>query len=163
MKRYAFITVALLLASTAAAHDERPRLTIADFDTNRTGWMPPPHIGTTLADLLTDRLVTSGRFRIIDRSAIDTDSSVSEARSFRDRARDAGVDLIVVGAVTRFSTEHHQSNFGGFLPIPFAGALFHKTKTESVIGVVLKVIDTRTGEVIATATGEGGGSDSHTS
>jgi hypothetical protein len=63
---------ALLVAAPAGAQDDRPvsRPTIAvvAFDTTRTGWMPPPGFGETVADLLTDRLVSGGAFRIIDSS-----------------------------------------------------------------------------------------------
>jgi len=169
MTRHAAIFAsALLIASTASAQQPdsagptRPLMTIADLETNRTGWVPPPRLGSTLAEMLTDRLVASGKFRIVDRASIADDVGAIPSGMLRDRARDAGVAYILVGAVTRFSNEKHQSGGGGFLPIPFAG-LFHKTKVESVIGLVLRVIDVRTGEVVATASAEGGSSDSHTS
>src|SRR4029453_15173927 len=44
----------------------RPTLAIAEFDTDRTAGMPPPLLGITLAELLADRLVGSGQFRVME-------------------------------------------------------------------------------------------------
>src|ERR1039457_6036796 len=99
MTRHALIvTSALLIASAARAQAPdpvpaaRPLMTIANMDTNRTGWVPPPGLGSTLAELLTDRLVASGRFRIVDRTAIVDDGAAAIPLAvLRDRAREAGV------------------------------------------------------------------------
>lgn len=56
--------------------------------------------------------------------------------------------------MTRFCLERHSSTGGGIVPLPFIGGLIHKSKTETVIGLTLRVIDVRTGEVVATATAE---------
>src|SRR6185295_12574598 len=48
----------------------RPAIAVAPFDTDRTGWMPPPHFGETVADLLASRLVNLGSFRVFDRGVL---------------------------------------------------------------------------------------------
>lgn len=149
-------------------HAARPRasLTVAAFATDRTGWMPPPHLGETLAELLTDRLVTSGAFRMIDREWLVTAPDTNQTIPFdvlQERASSAGVDYLVAGAVTRLSNERHSSTAGGILPIPIVGGLVRKQKTEQVIGLAIRVISIRTGEVVATATAESGASHKETS
>lgn len=152
-----------LLATPALAQEEtmkppRPTLTVADFDTDRTGWMPPPNLGQTLAELLTDRLVNAGSYRMMDRvwlvEAVDRRRIPFSV--LLGRAADAGVEYLVAGSVTRFSTERRSSTAGGIVPLPFLAGLVRKSKTETVIGLTLRVIDVRTGEVVATATAESG-------
>jgi curli biogenesis system outer membrane secretion channel CsgG len=138
----------------------RPTMAVADFETDRTGWMPPPRLGATIAEMLTDRLVTAGQVRMIDRLWLTGDIGGAPASLAKliDRARDAGVDFLVAGSVTRLSIEKHSSSGGGLVPLPVVGGLFRKNKTESVIGLTVRVVDVRTGEVVATATAEKGAS-----
>jgi curli biogenesis system outer membrane secretion channel CsgG len=145
------------VAQELVPQPHRPTLTVADFDTSRTGWMPPPHLGETLAELLIDRLVAAGPFRVIDRQWLvsSPDNKVSVPFDVvRDRAAGAGVEYLVVGSVTRLSIEKRSSTGGGIVPLPFVGGLLRKNKAESAIGLVLRVIDVRTGEVVATVTAE---------
>jgi curli biogenesis system outer membrane secretion channel CsgG len=138
--------------------NDRPTITIAGFDTERTAWMPPPGLGETLAELLTERLVASGSLRVVDRIWLgpSTDRTMLPFESLLDRATAAGVDYIVLGAVTQLSIERKSSAGGGLIPIPLAGGLFSKRKTASVLGLALRVIDVRTGEVVATSTAQSG-------
>jgi curli biogenesis system outer membrane secretion channel CsgG len=136
----------------------RPTLTVADFDTDRTGWMPPPKLGATLAEQLTDRLVTAGAYRVMDRAWLATvagDPGGVPLAMLIDRAQNHGVDYLVVGSVTRLSIEKNSTTRGGIVPIPFVGVLFKKKKTESVIGLTIRLIDVRTGEVLATSVAQG--------
>lgn len=167
MKRSVLIAAlisATSLCTTAALAQEqttvRPTMAVADFETDRTGWMPPPRLGTTIAEMLTDRLVTAGQVRMIDRVWLTGDiggAPVSLAKLI-DRARDVGVQFLVAGSVTRLSIEKRSSGAGGLVPLPVVGGLFHKNKTESVIGLTVRVVDVRTGEVVATAAAEKGAS-----
>ena len=160
---------ALLIASPAAAQDDRPQarptiaptIAIVAFDTTRTGWMPPPGFGETVADLLTDRLVTARAFRIIDTSLVvlpGDDVGRVPAATLMDRAAAAGVHYLVLGAVTRLSMEHRTSTGGGVVPIPIVGGLIRKKKTDSILGLTIRMVDTRTGEIVTTTTVEGSSS-----
>jgi curli biogenesis system outer membrane secretion channel CsgG len=152
-----------LIAMPASAQDApsrstRPTMTVADFDTDRTGWMPPPNFGQTLAELLTTHLVESGAYRMLDRMWIVSSPENRGHIPFDvllDRAAGAGVQYLVAGSVTRFSMERHSSTGGGFVA-PFVGGVVHKDRTESVIGLTLRVIDVSTGEVVVTATATSG-------
>jgi curli biogenesis system outer membrane secretion channel CsgG len=160
------IVTVLMWTSAARAQEPtspspRPSLTVANFDTDRTGWMPPPHLGETLAELLTDRLVGPGPYRIVDRQWLVTAQDDPRRVPFDallDRAAGAGVDYLSAGAGTRLSIERQSTTGAGVLPLPFAGGLVRKHKTESVIGLTIRVIDVRTGEVVATSTSSSGAS-----
>jgi hypothetical protein len=77
-------------ARHASMRDSRPALVVLPFDTDRTGWMPPPQFGETASDLLAHELVESGGYRVLDRewlaSAADAGRPVSMAE-IRERAR----------------------------------------------------------------------------
>jgi curli biogenesis system outer membrane secretion channel CsgG len=72
-----------------------------------------------------------------------------------ERAQSNGVEYLVVGSVTRLSIEKQSSTRGGIVPIPFVGGLFKKKKTESVIGLTIRLVDVRTGEVMAASMTQG--------
>ena len=139
----------------------RPTLAIAPFDTDRTGWMPPPHFGETVADLLAARLVDQGGFRVFDRGVLP---EFDQGRrppfdAIREIARQSGVDYVVLGAVTRFGNEK-KSTRGGLLGIPFLGG-GGKSSQESSVGLTVRVIDVRSGEIVSTTTSLGAASKSH--
>ena len=141
------LLAAMLVAAPALAQEDRPvsRPTIAvvAFDTTRTGWMPPPGFGETVADLLTDRLVSGGAFRIIDTSLVvlpGDDVGRMPAAMLMERATTAGVHYLVLGAVTRLSMEHRTSTGGGVVPIPIVGGLIKKKKTDSILRLTIRMV-----------------------
>src|SRR4051812_8562898 len=84
MSRHSVTAIALAIglacASPALAQDApRPVVTIPGFDTSRTGWAPPAGFGQTLAERLGERLVASGRFRVLDASFLTADSPGARA------------------------------------------------------------------------------------
>ena len=157
------LIVTALNAAPAAAQDDRavqsrPTIAVVAFDTSRTGWMPPPGFGETVAELLTDRLMAGKGFRIIDSSLVTIpgeEPGRMPASVLMERANGAGVQFLVLGAVTRLSMEKRSSSGGGIIPIPIVGGLMTKKTTDSIIGLAIRVIDVRTGEIVTTAIGQG--------
>ncbi len=148
---------ALGAAHTAAAQETaRPTLAIVDFEATPGGWtLPPPRVGETVAALMVDRLVASSQYHVLDgRWLQDGTRSRPSIEGLRADAEAAGVDYLVLGSITRFSTENGQRTLGaaGFLPL-LAG--YRKNKSELVVGLMVRIVDVRTGEVVATATGQG--------
>lgn len=165
------VLVLLVATSSAFAQDAtsgapdagprlRPTIAIAPFETDRTGWVPPPNFGETVADLLSSRLVELGVYRVFDRTLLSPrrspDASFDE---LRDAAERSGVDFVVLGAVTRFGNEKKNKR-GGLLGIPFLGG-GGKSSQESTVGLTLRVLNVRTGEVVATSTSVGAAGKSH--
>jgi len=137
----------------------RPTICIVAFDTDRTGWVPPPHFGETVADLLASRLVDLGAFRVFDRSLLPGPGQPGVRASFeaiRELARQSGVDFVVLGAVTRFSNEKNHKR-GGLLGIPFLGGMSKNTQA-SALGLSLRVVNVRTGEIVTATIAEGAAS-----
>lgn len=133
----------------------RPTLTIATFDVDRTGWALPPQFGVTVSELLADRLVESGRFRVMDQRWLEeTDPRTRLPFGVLvERARQAGVDYLVVGSVTRYTTERTQKSMG-FLGLP-AVLGGRRQQSESVMALTVRIVDVRTGELVTTATAQG--------
>ncbi len=148
----------LASAQTTNSTQQAASVLVAPFDTDRTGWMPPPRLGETLAELLTARLVSEHGLRAIDRAWLpESPDSVLE------RAAQRGVDYVVLGAVTRLSIERHSTSRAAFLPVPAGAGLVRRQKTATALGLSVRVVDVRTGEVVATAVSEGDGSQQQTS
>ena len=144
-------------SSTSSA--ARPTISVIPFETDRTGWVPPPNFGETVADLLASRLVDLGAFRVFDRGMLPGAGRSAPRASFdaiREIAQQSGVDLVVFGAVTKFSNEKTQKR-GGLLGIPFLGGLGKNTQ-ESALGLALRVVDVRTGEILTAMIADGAAS-----
>jgi curli biogenesis system outer membrane secretion channel CsgG len=161
-----------LMLCAAGAHaqaTDRPTVAIIDFEATPGGWtIPPPRVGEMVAQLLLDRLVSTDRFRVLDGQWLRT-GAAADAHAPHDallaNARDAGVDYVVYGSITQFSMEQRQRSFGGgglFRRAPVIGGYGRQTSNLAV-SLLARLVNVRTGEVVATATGDGVGSRSQLS
>jgi curli biogenesis system outer membrane secretion channel CsgG len=159
-------SIALLLPSNVLAQaldppGVAPSFVIAAFETDRTGWMPPPRFGETLSELLTARLSSEG-VRVIDRGWLAGSSSEVPDTSVA-RLAGSGVDYIVLGSVTRLSLERHSSSGLGILPAPIVGGLVRRSRTETGISLTVRVVNARTGEILRSVTADGSSDRKQTS
>jgi curli biogenesis system outer membrane secretion channel CsgG len=165
------LAIAASVGARADAQEPAPihtpwTVTVAAFDTDRTARMPPPGLGVTLAELLASRLVTAGAYRVVDLAWLTREGDASRRTPFDvllDRAAGAGIDYLIQGSLTRLSIERRSSSHGGVLPVPLVGALVRKQNTEFTVGLSIRVICVRTGEVVATSVAESGATEHHTS
>jgi curli biogenesis system outer membrane secretion channel CsgG len=156
-----------LLPASAWSQDPQPHpaatlptVTVLAFETDRSGGRAlPSSAGAAAADLMIDLLVNSGSYRVLDRSwltsAEDAGPIAPRLDEVRRAAADANVDYIVLGSFTRYSEVGQSRGYGGGLfrvPV-FGGVGSHRTK--SVVGLTVRVVDVRTGEIAATATTTG--------
>lgn len=108
-----------------------------------------------LTSMLTDALLHDGRFVVVERDAlsvITTEQQLGAQHSTTvETAAQAGqligANLVVRGAVTKFEAQAASNS------ISIAGV--GMTSGHALVAVTLRVIDTTTGQVIATAKGEG--------
>jgi curli biogenesis system outer membrane secretion channel CsgG len=162
--RTALMVCVAMVNLAAAQPRELPRLAIADFEVTPSGsTLPPPRLGVTLAQLMLHRLVDATQFHVYDPQFLRAAASASRSRqaeeALRADARNAGVDYLVLGAVTQFSIEQKQRGFGGgglihHLPI---GGLGGRQTSSLCLSILVRVVDVRSGEVVTTATGIGDG------
>ena len=98
----------------------------------------PAQLGIGISDMLVERLLESGEFRLLDRGLTDA------ARNAR---------YIVTGSVTRFGFEEH--NVGGFAATMATMGLLSYKQHKTEVTLTARVINAATGEIIASFSGEG--------
>jgi len=136
----------------------RPTLAIVDFETTPAGSiLPPPHLGSALAGLMLDRLVASGQYRVLDGRWVKIGRGADGRMNLdavREYAESAGVDYLVLGSMTQFSAENRGRTYGGGFVVPLLAGV-RRQKVELIVGITVRVVDVRSGEVATTATSQG--------
>ena len=149
----------LAQVSPAQARVVRPTIAIANIEVERGGWtLPPPQLGSTIAELMVDQLVSSEQFHVVDGEWLVPEQQLGGRVPFerlRAAAQESGVDYLVLGSITQFATEQSVRRGGGILPLPFAAGGLSRSETRTTVSLMLKLVDVRTGEIVATTTGEG--------
>ncbi len=160
-------TQAVQPAPAPAVHADRPTLMVLGFESgtvsaqakdkrgflsilgsmrgDRSESYDPAQLGIGIADMLIEKLLATGDFRLVERKPLEPGS---------------GAQFIVTGSVTRFGFE--ERNFGGiFASVATMGLLSYKqNKTE--VALTARIINAATGEIVASmqsdgASGKGGG------
>lgn len=116
-------------------------------------------IGTGLADQLTDSLIQSGGFVVLERQVVSDvigeQNLANSGRVQRSQSARAGkitaAQVLIKGTITEFDINANNSD-GGF---KFAGLELSKAKSTVHIGLVIRLIDTTTSEVLASVRVEG--------
>ena len=170
MKRTWFALVAALAligaADNASAQaSKRPSVAVMDFDfgTVQEHWWGNYDIGKGMADQVVDALVNDGSFRVIERKKLDTvlaeqdfarsDRADPSAAKLAKVGKVLGVKYIIAGSITKFGGEEKSYGAGGFGGSKLGGLGMKKAKTE--VTLTARLIDTTTGEILASAKGEG--------
>lgn len=116
-------------------------------------------LGIGAADLIIEELMKSGAFRVLERRQLD---AIRQEQSIRPDSitsasptRVARARYIVSGSVTRLGFEEkHLGGLAGRAASPFLYGLGGK-KNSTFVNLTARVIDSETGEIIASFTGEG--------
>lgn len=183
MKRIvAFLTFATLSAAAAWAQPqpEKHRVAVLDFSYATVMSSAQAEFGTTtdlgkgIADLLINRLVNDGTFRIIERREIDklmkeqnfSNSDRADPSSAAKIGKLLGVDTIIIGDITQFGRDDSSKGAGGGglsrwgSKYGLGSASVHQSK--AVVAITARTIDVNTGEILASVSGRGESSRSGT-
>jgi curli biogenesis system outer membrane secretion channel CsgG len=146
----------------------KARIAVARFTdkSNNASWWRK-EIGTGMADQLTTALVTTNRFIVLERQALDAVLSEQDlATSGRVSAASGaafgeieGAEIIVVAAVTEFDDDNSGASVGGS---GFMGDVLSSVSagfSGSHMAIDLRLIDTRTSRILAATSVEGGSKD----
>jgi curli biogenesis system outer membrane secretion channel CsgG len=152
----------------AAAQSQRPTVAVLNFDFGSIEhwWSGNQDIGLGIADMLVDALVEDGSYRIIERKRLDVllaeqNFSQSEradpsARTLAQVGKMLGVKYMIVGSVTKFGTEKSSKSFGGGgFGSKFGVGSVGTAKGKANVAITARIIDTSTGEIMASAKGDG--------
>ncbi|HEY3835031.1 MAG TPA: CsgG/HfaB family protein [Bryobacteraceae bacterium] len=181
MKRL-LVCIALLAAVIpAGAQPPKKRIAIMNFDFSAVQtdvysiFGNRQDVGQGIADLLVDRLVTDGRYSVIERKALDkiiaeqnfSNSDRADPNSAAKLGRLLGVDAIVIGSITQFGRDDKTTSVGGGALGGLAGRYgiggVGKRQAKAVVRINARLINTDTGEILAVAEGHGESQRSGTS
>ena len=158
----------LAFAAPAAAQAGRPAVALLDFDyASLNAWWGNQDIGKGIADLLVDGLVEDGSYRVIERKRLDailaeqnfsnSDRADPGAAKTAQIGKALGVKYLIVGSITKFGTEKKDVGIGGggWGGGGFGLGKIGTTEGKATVALALRIIDTSTGEIMASAKGQG--------
>ncbi len=114
-------------------------------------------LGQGVADMLASALVKSGKFMVMERQELDNvlseqklgESGLVTAETAPKVGKLLGVELLVVGSISEFGTKENRISGGISM---FGGGISRKT-ARAVVDI--RLVNTTTGEIIASETKEG--------
>jgi curli biogenesis system outer membrane secretion channel CsgG len=124
-------------------------------------------IGKGIADLLVNRLVADGAYRVIERKALDkvmaeqnfSNSDRADPTSAARIGKVLGVDAIIIGSITQFGRDDKNTNIGGGAIGGLAGRYglggVGKRSAKAVVGLTARMISTDTAEILGVASSKG--------
>jgi len=146
----------------------RNRVAILDFEfgTVSRWWSGDWDVGKGISDLIVTSLVKDGTYSVIERKRLDEvlaeqnlgSSGRADAKTAAQIGKILGVQAIIVGSVTQFGFDDKGIKIGGgggILGGALGGLGFSKKKSQAIVVVDARMIDTTTGEILAVATGKG--------
>jgi curli biogenesis system outer membrane secretion channel CsgG len=157
----------LALAAPAATQSSRPTVALLDFDyASLNSWWGNQDIGKGVADLVVDGLVDDGSYRVIERKRLDailaeqnfsnSDRADPSAAKTAQIGKALGVKYLIVGSITKFGMENKGMKIGGggWGIGGFGVGDVGTKKGKATVAIAARVIDTTTGEIMASAKGE---------
>lgn len=171
----------LLLAASCAAQQTPPKKLVAvlDFDYGTVQsyvsaiYGSNQDVGKGITDMLVEKLLKDGQYRIIERKALDkilaeqnfSNSDRADPATAQKLAKILGVDAIIMGSITKFGRDDKSKAIGGLGVGPRAFGIggVKKSEAKAVCAISARLVDTTTGEILAAVTGEGESKRSGTS
>ncbi len=164
----AIVVAIAAAAAPAAAQSKRPTVALLDFDYASIvhWWEPGQDIGKGVADMLVDGLVEDGTYRVIERKRLDavlaeqnfsnSDRADPGAADVAKIGKALGVKYLIVGSITKFGMEQKNMNLGGSAwgAGKYGVGDFGTKKGKATVAITARMIDSSTGEIMASAKGE---------
>jgi curli biogenesis system outer membrane secretion channel CsgG len=164
----ALAALSILVCEPLAAQTTRPTVAVLNFEFGSVQhwWSGNQDIGAGIADMVVDELVNDGSFRVIERQQLDAimaeqDLAQSEradpsAKALVQIGKLIGARYIVTGSVTKFGTENSSKSVGGGgWGSKYGVGSVGTAKGKANVAITTRIIDTTTGEIMASAKGEG--------
>lgn len=130
-------------------------------------------IGKGISDMLVDKLLKDGKYRLVERSALDkilseqnfSNSDRADSNTAAKIGKVLGVDAIIIGSITQFGRDDQHTNVGGggYGLGRFGLGGVGTSKAKAVVGITARVINVSTGEILASVQGTGESTRSSTS
>ena len=144
--------------SNAFALQLKKTIAVADFE-NKSGFSGWHTIGTGMADQLTDALIQSGKFVVLERQILDDvigeQDLAASGRTATSQAAQTGklvpAQILIKGTVTEFEERSGSSGTG----ISYKGISLGSSKSTAHVAVIIRIIDTTSGQVLDSVRVEG--------
>src|SRR6185437_12267899 len=162
---------ALIAAPLFAQQPEKRRVAVLDFGYGtvmtsvQSLFGTNQDIGKGISDLLIDRLINDGTYRVIERRELNkimqeqnfSNSDRADSSSAAKIGRVLGVDTIIVGDITQFGRDDHNTNVGGIVNhwSRYGIGNVGVKKAKAAVAVTARMIDVNTGEILASVSGKG--------
>jgi len=173
MKRCVNVLVILLLIAGIAPAQRKQRVAVMNFEYATVQsyvsaiFGHNQDVGKGVADVLVDKLVTDGKYSVIERKMLDkilaeqnfSNSDRADATSAAKIGKVLGVDAIIIGSITEFGRDDKKTNIGGGALGGVTGRFgiggVSKTNSKAVVAITARMVSTDTAEILASVTGRG--------
>jgi len=150
--------LAVALPGTVRAATLKKIVAVSRFE-NKTSWRGQISLDDGMADQLTDALMQSGQFVVVERQTlgdvVGEQDLANSGRAQKSASAQTGklvnAQILIKGTVTEFESQSSGSENG----VGFAGFHIGNKKEEAHVGLIIRLIDTTTGEVLASQRVEG--------
>ena len=184
----AFSSADARILNAQAAPDSRPAIVVMNFESgtvaakvkdkhgfsaflaamrgeNNNEHYDPSELGVGIADMLVEKILNTGEFRLLERKQLDATvreqaivagSVIPAAASSTEpiaRASVLGARYMITGSVTKFGFEQHE--VGGFATAVATFGMLKVKRHKTEVKLTARVIDVATGEIVAAFDGEG--------
>lgn len=147
---------AVFVSYAAAGH--KKIVAVSRFE-NKTSYSGQVNLGDGMADQLTDALMQSGEFVVLERQTLkdvfDEQDLAQSGRMAKSKSARTGLatsaQVLVKGTITEFEAK----SGGGGSGINLMGLKLGAKKGEAHVGVIVRLIDTTTGQVLQSQRVEG--------
>jgi len=156
----ALVAAAIGSAQPAAANG--PSCAVLDFSTEglTSNWWGQWQPGVAVSDLLTDNIVNSGKFDVLDRKNIDqtlqehqlgASGEVDPATAI-NAGHLVGAHFLIEGNIVQFEqTGTSGAAAGGFIPGPVGAVIGGVRQDRVTLKVAMRVVDALTGRIVQSA------------
>jgi len=171
MRKILGIILLTLTVTSGAWAQNKKLVAVLDFDYGTVRSAVQAYFGTDqdvgkgISLLLEQKLVQDGKYRVIDRNAMDkilkeqnfSNSDRVDPNSAAKIGRILGVSAIITGSITQFGRDdtHTGVGGGGYGLGRFGLGGVGKNESKAVVNVTAKLIDINTAEILAVVTGTG--------
>ena len=160
-------------AAAAPAQQQGPKKRVAvmnfDYGTVKTVvasiYGTDQDVGKGITDLMVQKLVQDGQYRVIERAALDkilaeqnfSNSDRADATSAAKIGKILGVDAIILGSITKFGRDDKKVGgvAGGRSGLTGLIAGAGKKDSKAEVSITARMVNTSTGEILASVTGNG--------
>ena len=154
----AIIITGFIFTPYALAAGLKKVVAVSRFE-NKSSWSGQWKLDDGMTDQLTDALMQSGQFVVLERETLsdvmEEQDLASSGRTMKSKSAATGkltsAQILIKGAITEFESK----SSGGGAGIGFGGVNIGGKSEEAHVGLIIRLIDTTTGEVLESKRVEG--------